>query len=109
MTGNSDKGKKTALAIGVYVIVKAVINGLIGGFSLADIAVAFAMCGVLVAGVKFCNYVVAAILAFVVLKNLGHNLSDISANFIYLTEAAADIVSAAILVFSKDIKSYIKQ
>lgn len=106
MNGSPEKGKKMAFAIGIYVMAKALLNGFIGGFSLTDTVLAIAVFGVLFTAVKYCNYIVAAFLAFVVVKHLGHNLSDVRGNLIYLAEAAADIVSAALLIFSRDIRSF---
>lgn len=99
-------GKKFSAAIGIYVVVKAVFNGIIGAFSLPEIVLAVAVLGFLLSGIKFINYVVAILLAFVVAKNFGNNISDIANNWIYLIEAALDIGAAAILVFNKDVKEF---
>jgi hypothetical protein len=45
-------------------------------------------------------------MVLVVAKNFGHNISDIGANWIYLLEAAIDIICAAVLCLSSDVKAF---
>lgn len=106
MNGNPETGKKTALAIGIYILVKLVFNGIPGGFGLYDTVISVAMFGLLITGVAYCNYIVAAVLVFTALKHIGYNISHLPSSAIYLAEGVIDIAAAAVLVFDKNVKSF---
>jgi hypothetical protein len=106
MEGSSSKGRGLAMAIGIYAVVKAVLNGIIGSFAIFDIIIAIAILVFMIFGIKYSNYIIAALMVLVVAKNFGHNISDIGANWIYLLEAAIDIICAAVLCLSSDVKAF---
>lgn len=107
----SETGKKMSMAVGIYIIAKAVLN-LILGFSFVNILM------VLVAGVIFvllykripyCNYIVAVYLALVFLAHFWTNITNLSNGFvywIYLAEGILDLLAGAILAFNKNVKAY---
>ncbi len=103
-----ENGKKLCMGIGIYLIAKAVLN-LILSFSLTNIlqiVIAGAFLAVLVLGIRYSNYVVAALLALVVIWHFKDNVTNLPANLIYLIEGLLDIGVAALLVCAKDIKSH---
>lgn len=107
----SETGKKMSMAVGIYIIAKAVLN-LILGFSFVNILM------VLVAGVIFvllykripyCNYIVAVYLALVFLAHFWTNITNLSNGFvywIYLAEGILDLLAGAILAFNKNVRAY---
>ena len=100
-------GKTVVTIVGAWMVLKSVVNLLLG-FSLSNVVslvVAFLLAGILIAGVKYTNYIVAFILAVVVLKNLGYNLTNLQ--FLYLAEAVVDVVCILGLVLNKNVKEYL--
>ncbi len=106
-----ETGKKLSAAVGIYLIIKSILN-LILGFSFANVLM------VLVAGVIFvllykrlpyCNYIIAVYLALVFLAHVWTNITNLSNGFvywIYLAEGILDLLSGLILAFNKDVKAY---
>lgn len=106
MNADAGNGKKFAVIIGIYLVVKSVLNGIIGSFVLSEVLFAIAILAFLVSGIKFVNYIVAVVMVVIVAKNFGYNISDIGANWIYLAEAALDVGAAVLLVFNSDVKEF---
>lgn len=105
MQTKNAKGRVLCICMGVYFVAKAVLNMIIGGrFSLSDLLIALVLACALLTGIKYVNYIAAAVLAFIALKYLPANISNISSNGIYLIEGAADIGCAALLCLQADIK-----
>ncbi len=103
------KGRTFALAIGIYFIVKQLLNLLLGGFGFQNIfmlVLAVAYAAVLVLGLKYCNYIVAALAALTALYYLPGNLGGLLGSWLYLLEGILDIGAAAILIFQKDVRAY---
>ena len=86
----AEAGKKWVFGIGLYLIVKSVLN-LILGFSGANI-------------VMLILAVAALVLMFLI--NLGGNLSNLGSQWIYLLEGLLDVGAAAVLVFEKNVKAF---
>ncbi len=106
MKTNNSTGRGLAVIIGLYVIVKAVVNMLLGDHNIFNIVYAVLEAAALYTGLMYLNYIVAGILALVVLMHLKTNLSDIGGHIIYLIEAAVDIVCAVLLIIQKDVKEH---
>lgn len=107
MNTNSVKGRSIAASIGAYMIIKAIINMILGGgLMLSDLMIAAGMTCALLTGMQFLNYVVAAVLVIIAVKHLPANISNIGSNWIYLAEGIADIVCAAILVIQSDVREH---
>lgn len=105
MKTNSYTGRNYAAFIGGYIIAKAILNMILGGgFSVSDLLLGVGMTCMLISGLQFVNYVIAAILVIVAVKHLPDNISNIGSNWIYLLEGIADIICAVLLCVQKDIK-----
>lgn len=102
-------GKKIAMGIGVWMVIKGVLN-LLMGFGLGNIislVIAVVLAVLVMAGVPYCNYVVAVILGIGVLKNLPYNLMNFQ--IIYLLEAVVDVVCLLMLVIQRDVKAHFER
>ena len=116
-----ENGKKMITVVGAYMILKGILN-LILGFSASNlvsllfaavlifamlIAGAVSICvKMLMLGLFFTLVLSAIILALIFLVNLPANLSNLGSNWIYLVEGLLDVGAAAILAFHKDVKDY---
>lgn len=107
MTTNNENGRRMSVGIGAYLILKCIVNMVIGGgLDISGLLIAAGLCCLLWLGIQYTNYVVAGVLALTVLVHLPANISNISSNWIYLVEAAIDIVCAALLCTNSDIKEH---
>ncbi|MGN1411398.1 MAG: hypothetical protein ACI4WH_02660 [Oscillospiraceae bacterium] len=105
--GNTETGKIYSVVMGIYIIVKAVLNMILGnGFSSLILPILMAI--VLFIGIKYGNYAIAIVLGITVLMHIGTNVSNLGLNryLIYFIEGIIDIVCAILLVINKDIKAY---
>lgn len=105
MKTNNTTGRNFALCIGLYLIVKSVVNMILGG-GIGDIIYSVIEAAALLTGLMYINYVVAAAMALVVLLHLKNNLMHPIDNLIYLIEAFIDVVFAVFLVTNKSIKEH---
>ncbi len=99
-------GKTLCTAIGGYMVIKNIIN-LVLGFSLMNVvwlAVNIALAVGLAAGKKPLNLVTGVFLALMFLMNVKANIEG--RQWFYLGEGIIDAVCAAALFINKDIKSY---
>lgn len=97
-------GKTLVTGISVWIVLKSVLN-LLMGFGLGNLialAVAVVVAILLMANVPYMNYVAAVLLGIVVLKNLPYNLMHFQ--ILYLLEAFVDVVCIIMLVTVKDVK-----
>ncbi len=104
----AEQGRKWVFGIGVYLIVKAVLN-LVLGFSGANVVmliVSVVALILLIYRVPYINYIVAVWLALTFLLHLGDNLGNLSSNWIYLLEGILDLGAAAVLAFEKNVKAF---
>jgi exosome complex RNA-binding protein Rrp42 (RNase PH superfamily) len=100
------KGQKIVLGVGVWLVVKSLINLVLGfGFgNILSLIIAAVLTAVMIAGVPYTNYVTAVIVAIVVIKNLPYNISN--AQIFYLIEAVIDVVAVVLLCASRDVKEH---
>lgn len=108
--GHSVNGRNLCGIISAYMIVKQILN-LIIGFSFMNIvwlAVAVALAFCLVTSKKFMNIVTAVFLVVIVLVNIKGNIQGLgfNKNLIYLAEAVIDVICAFQLVANKDIREF---
>ncbi len=103
---NNQTGRNFSLFIGIYIVLKAVLNMIIGDDSFWNVIYSLVEAVVLYTGLMYINYVIAVILAIVVLVNLKNNITNFSSNWIYLLEGIVDLVCAVLLVVNKDIKGH---
>lgn len=104
-------GKKWVFGIGLYLILKGVLN-LILGFSVSNIIMLIVGVVALVLmlnRVPYINYIVAVFLAIMFLTHIGANLSNLGSQWIYLLEGLLDLGAAAVLVFEKNVKAFFWQ
>ena len=106
--GFSPMGKKWVFGIGLYLILKGVLN-LILGFSVSNIIMLIVGVVALVLmlnRVPYINYIVAVFLAIMFLTHIGANLSNLGSQWIYLLEGLLDLGAAAVLVFEKNVRAF---
>ena len=97
----AEAGKKWVFGIGLYLIVKSVLN-LILGFSGANIVMlilAVAALVLMLGRIPYIQYIVAVWLVLMFLVNLG-------GQWIYLLEGLLDVGAAAVLVFEKNVRAF---
>ncbi len=106
-----ENGKKLVTGIGIYLIAKAVLNLILSfsGGNVISLLVAAAMAVALYLGIRYANYVVAALLALTVIWHFKDNVTNLPANLIYLIEGLLDIGVVALLVCAKDVKAHFGQ
>lgn len=110
----SETGRKISLAVGIYAIVKSVLN-LILGFSFVNVLmvlVAGVILVLLLKKIPYCNYIIAVYFALVFLAHFWTNVTNLGNGFvywIYLAEGLLDLGAGALLAFNKDVKSYFNQ
>ncbi len=98
--------KKVAEAVSCWMVLKSVIN-LILGFSAENVvmlAVAIALGYTLITKRSYMNIVTAVLLAVIVLIHLWDNLTN--ARILYLLEAVIDALSITVLVVPKQVRAY---
>lgn len=110
----AETGKKISLAVGIYAIVKSVLNLILGfsGMNVFMVVVAGVIFVLLYKRIPYCNYVVAVYLALLFIAYIGPNVSNLGNSFvywIYLAEGIIDLLAGALLAFNKDVKAYFGQ
>ena len=112
MKTNNSTGRNVSIALGVWLIIKVVINSLIGGgLDISGLIIAIIGTVLLYVGIKYTNYVIAAALALVVIVNLPNNIgmifsSDIFKGLIYILEGAVDLVGAILICASANVREH---
>ncbi|SDA16000.1 hypothetical protein SAMN02910447_01047 [Ruminococcus sp. YE71] len=104
--GNSSNGHSISTGIALYMVVKSVVNLLLG-FSLTNIVmivVNAALGYTLRRGRKPFNLLTAVFLGAIALMHLKANIEGRQA--LYLAEGIADILCAAMLVINKDVRAF---
>ncbi|HEZ7986167.1 MAG TPA: hypothetical protein RWO09_04440 [Ruminococcus sp.] len=105
MNVSNQKGMKIGVAVGIYQIIKLVLNMILGGgLDVLTLLIGVAAFLLAITGIKYGNYAVAAVLALIALVHLPDNISNIGSNWIYLIEGIIDIGAAVILCTSSDVK-----
>ncbi|MBE6862296.1 MAG: hypothetical protein E7497_05295 [Ruminococcus sp.] len=107
MSTHNENGRRLSVGIGVYLIIKCVVNMIIGGgLDISGLLIAASITCALWLGIKYTNFVIAGILALIVLVHLPANISNIGSNLIYLIEAVIDIGCAVLLCTNSNIKGH---
>jgi uncharacterized membrane-anchored protein len=101
------KGKQFSIAIGVYIILKQILNVALGG-SITSLILPIVMAVLLILGIRYCNYGVACVLVVIFIAHIGTNLSNLGFNsyLVYLIEGIIDVLCAVALCVNSDIKAY---
>ena len=107
MNTNNMQGRNIAIAMGVYIIIKAVLNMILGGgISILSLLWAVLLAVLLFMGFQYTNIGVGAVLFLGAVVHLPANISNFGSNWIYLIEGIIDIVCAVLLVTRNDIKEH---
>lgn len=107
MKTNNAQGKNIAVIIGIYLFAKTILNMVVGGgFDIKGLVGDIVLFAALFSGLQYLNYGVSAILAIVVITNLPNNITHIGSNWIYLIEAAVDVVCIVILCTNASVKEH---
>lgn len=108
MKTKNESGRSAALIVGIYFVLKAVVNLLLGG-NLWGIIIAALEAAVLYTGLIFSNYVIAVIVLVQVVMHLPGNISGLSENFkylIYLLEGVIDVICCALICLSANAREH---
>ncbi len=108
----NENGRKLAVIVGGYMIVKQLLNGIIGGFGgmnlfLLLFAAAAAIC--LWFGVKSANLIVAILLMLFACAYMPGNLRNVgrdSVYLLYILEGVLDMLGACMLAFHPDVREH---
>ncbi len=106
---NNKTGRNLAVTFGLYMIVKAVVNMIIGGDSIAQVVYAVIAAVALYTGLQFVNYVIAASLALVVLMHIGNNIANLGTDWryvVYILEGVIDAFCAVMLVINVNVREH---
>ncbi len=119
MKTNNTSGRNLAMVVGVWIIIKTVLNMLIDGLSFSqlggdfvNIIIAVVEVVLLLLGIKYTNYAIAAILAIVAIVHLPGNIqglfnfSSMLACLIYIAEAAIDVICAIVVCLAPSVKEH---
>lgn len=105
MNVNNQKGLTIGIAVGIYQIIKLILNMILGGsLDVLTLLIGAAAFILAITGIKYGNYAVAAVLALIALVHFPDNISNIGSNWIYLVEGIIDIGAAVVLCTSSDVK-----
>ncbi|MBD5095540.1 MAG: hypothetical protein HDT40_00800 [Lachnospiraceae bacterium] len=103
---NTNSGKNTCIVIGGYMVVKSIIN-LIMGFGLGNVitlVVSVALAFTLIAGIKYFNFITAAYLVVIFLIHVVGNITG--HHWFYLAEGIIDVIFAFILVAGSGVRAH---
>ncbi len=119
MKTNNSTGRSIAVVVGIWIIIKTLLNMLIDGLSLSqlggdfiNIIIAVVEVVLLFLGIKYTNYVIAALLAIVAVIHFPGNVKGIFhiesmlSSFIYIAEALVDVVCAVVICLSSAVKEH---
>ena len=107
MPTKNENGRKYVVLIGLYMLLKVVLNLFCGGgFSFVDLIFAIVASAVMFCGLEYSNYAVAGILAIVAIVHLPGNFGDLPKSIVFLLEGFVDIGAAVLLVMNNDIKEH---
>ena len=104
-----NNGQKLSIGVAVYIVIKQIVNCIIGGFSGMNLV--FLLAGIAAGvcfhqGVKKSNIVVAVLMMLVTCAYLPGNIRNF--NLLYLLEGVIDILGALLLAFHPDIRTHCK-
>ncbi len=105
----ADHGKNIIIGIGIYLIIKGVLNWILGA-SLLTLIIPLLLAGILYFAVfEQANYAAAAVMILIALNYLPNNIRGLPGTWLYLAEGLIDFGAAAILIMSQDVKAYLKK
>ena len=101
-----EQGKKIITGIGGYLIVKQLLNVILGAGVFSLVLPAAVSVFMALNLWNYTHYAVAGIVTLTALRYLPGNLGGLPGTWLYLTEGILDIGVSAVLVLSKDVKAY---
>lgn len=102
----AENGKKIAMAIGIYLLVKQFVNVMLGA-SIFSMLIPFVISVFFYLNLsEYTNYIAGAVIVFIAVWHLPDNLRNFPSSWLYLTEGILDLVASVVLIFSQDIKAY---
>ncbi len=118
MNTNNQSGRFFCILIGVWLLAKTVFNALLNGINIGDVPqdareliIAVVVCVFLFLGIKYSNYIIAGVLALIVLWYVVGNIQGLFGDtpvrsLIYLLEGAVDIGCAVVLCTVQNVKEH---
>ena len=119
MNTNNSSGRTFCILIGIWLLFKTVLNTFINGIHISDLPqdareliIAIAVCVFLFLGIKYSNYIIAGVLAFIVIYYLPGNIDGLGnsdslvRSLIYILEGGVDIVCALVLCLASNVKEH---
>lgn len=102
-------GQKLSMGVAVYIVIKQIINGIIGGFGGMNLVIL--LCGIAAGfcfykGVAKSNLIVAVLMMLVACAYFPGNIKNF--NLLYIIEGVIDMLGAVLLAFHPDIRSHCK-
>ncbi|MCQ2407556.1 MAG: hypothetical protein MJ065_03395 [Oscillospiraceae bacterium] len=104
-----NNGQKLSIGVAVYIVIKQIVNSIIGGFGGLNFMILLAGIAAGVCfyqGVKKSNIVVAVLMMLVACAYLPGNIKNFQ--LLYLIEGVVDILGALLLAFHPDIRTHCK-
>lgn len=107
MKTNNEKGRSLVVVIGIYLVIKFLLNTFLGGgINFSDLIFAAVACVGMYSGLQYVNFGVAVILGLTVLSHLKGNITGLPSTTVYLIEAVADVMAVILLVGNSAVKEH---
>lgn len=104
-----NNGQKLSIGVAVYIVIKQIVNSMIGGFGGMNLVILLAGIAAGVCfyfGVKKSNLIAAVLMMLVACAYLPGNIRNF--NLLYLAEGVIDILGSLLLAFNPDIRTHCK-
>lgn len=104
-----NNGQKLSMGVALYIVIKQIINGIIGGFggmNLVILLVGIAAGFCFYKGIAKSNLIVAVLMMAVACAYFPGNIKNF--NLLYIIEGVLDMLGAVLLAFHPDIRSHCK-
>ncbi len=107
MKTNNEQGRRIAVAVGVYLIVKTVLNMIIGGgFDFAGTVTSLVLAVGLYSGLQYVNIAVGVVIAVTVLRHIGYNVTHLPSTLIFVIEAVVDAGCLVLLIVKNEVREH---
>lgn len=104
---DAQTGRKLSIGIALYMILKLIVNGILGGFAAREILLTALFAGLLIAGLHYMNYAGGIWLIAVALFYLPGNLHGIGDGMmLYFLEGLVDIAAGVALIIHPGVRTY---
>ena len=107
MKTNNPQGRTYVIIVGIYLIIKTILNMIIGGgLNITDWLFAIIAAAAMFSGLQYINIGVAVLLAITVVTNLPYNITHLPSSLIYLIEGVIDTAAIVLILVQKDVKEH---